>query len=236
MAKISIIVPAYNESKRIGTVLQKLKETTAKIKNLNFEIIVVDDGSSDNTCELAKNTNVTIIRHPINRGAGAALVTGFERAIQNKSDFVITIDADEQHDPNEIEQILKPVLKGDADISIGSRFAKDNHEMPLFKKMGNGILNIITQTIYGYSCTDTQCGYRAFNRKAIEKMHLTIDRYGIMSEMLGEIKRNNLKLEEIPISTLYFDKSKGTTFFDGIKIAFDLILRRFFKWMNNKIY
>lgn len=227
MIKISIIIPAYNEAKRIVNVLQGLKETTAKIKNINFEIIVVDDGSSDNTFEIAKNSGVTVIRHPINRGTGATLVTGFEKAIQNKSDFVITIDADGQHDPGEIEQILKPVLKGEADMSIGSRFAGDNHKMPLFKKIGNAILNMITLTIYGYNCTDTQCGYRAFNRKTLEKMNLKIDRYGIMSEMLGEIKRNNLSLKEVPISTLYLDKGKGTGFFDGIKIAFDLILGRF---------
>ena len=229
MSKISIIVPAYNEAKRIGDMLQELKETTAKIKNLNFEIIVVDDGSSDNTFKIAKNMGVTVIRHPVNRGTGATLVTGFKRAIQNKSDFVVIIDADGQHDPREIGQILEPVFKGEADISIGSRFAGDNHKMPLFKKIGNAILNMITLTIYGYNCTDTQCGYRAFNKKALAKMNLKIDRYGIMSEMLGEIKRNKLILKEVPISTHYLDKKKGTNIFDGLKIAIDLTIRRFFR-------
>lgn len=225
-AKISIVIPAYNEENRIGKVLDGVIKA-AKNAIGDFEIIVVDDGSTDNTSKIAEKYGVTALRHPVNRGVGAALVTGFKKAIMNGSDFVITIDADEQHAPEEIGKIAAPVINGEADVVIGSRFYKKNESMPLLKKFGNSMLNLITHLLYGYSCTDTQCGYRAFNKKAIEKMNLTIDRYGIMSEMLGEIKRNKLRLKEVPVSTRYLDKSKGTNVFDGFKIAFDLIIRRF---------
>lgn len=229
MQKISIIIPAYNEEKRIGGVLKGLRNSTKRSNIGKYEVIVVDDGSEDNTYKVAKNEGATVIRHPVNRGVGAALVTGFQKAIQNNSDVIVTIDADQQHSPDEIEKIMKPVLRGEADVVIGSRFAKRNKKMPLLKKVGNSILNIITYVLYGYACTDTQCGYRAFNRKAVKKMHLTIDRYGIMSEMLGEIKKNNLLLKEVAVSTVYLDRNKGTNIFDGFKIAFDLILRGIFK-------
>lgn len=217
-------MPAFNEEKRIGKVLQNLFKILSSNNSLKYNVIVVDDGSYDATSFVAKKTKAIVLTHPINRGVGAATLTGIEMAKKIGSDFVITIDSDNQHETKEIFSVLKPALKGQADVVVGSRFLGDTKEMPLFKKIGNGLLNLMVLTLYGVKCTDTQSGFRAFNKKAINSIKLTIDRYGFISELFPEVKLNKLQLKEVPIKTIYVDK-QGTTFIDGLKIALDLLTR-----------
>ncbi len=227
MAKkvLSVVIPGYNEGERIGKVLKKLFSVLEKNSlELKTFIIMVDDGSTDNTFKIAKKAGAIVLHHPINRGVGAATVTGFEKAKMLDSDFVITMDADDQHEAKDIFAVVNPVICGEADCTIGSRFLGNTKTMPLFKKIGNILLNIFVLVFYGWRGTDTMCGFRAFNRKALDTMNFRIDRYGYIAEVYREAKIHNLVLKEVPIETRY-DGKRGTTFLDGVKIALENVTR-----------
>jgi len=218
---VIVVVPAYNEIKTIKTVLKGLMD-----KNLN--IIVVDDGSKDETYKVVNDSfgkyrNVNIYKHVLNRGLGASLKTGIEAALRENTDIIVTFDADGQHDPEDIIKLCEPILKGEADVVIGKRNFK---EMPIAKKLGNHIMNMITWIFYGVHVHDSQSGLRAFDRKAAEALDISSRGYGVSSEIIREIKRKNLKLEEIPIKTIYTDysRSKGTDTKTGFKILVRMII------------
>jgi glycosyltransferase involved in cell wall biosynthesis len=221
--KTVIVIPAYNEETRITKVIEKAKKYG--------DVIVIDDGSSDDTKTMAEKAGACVYRHIINRGVGAALGTGFRVALDMKPDVIITMDADGQHKPEDIERIIEPIRNNKTDVVVGSRFLPDSsnpHTMPIRKKVGNFFLNKITYFLYGLKCTDTQSGFRAFSCEALKKIRITTDRYAYASEMIEEIKRNNLKLKEVPIEAIYLNETKkGTTVWDGVKIFIDLVLKRF---------
>ncbi len=218
---IYVIMPAYNESKTIKKVIGKLKEK-------NFNIIVIDDGSHDETYQIAKESiynspNESIYRHVLNRGLGAALRTGIEAAVARNAEIIVTFDADGQHDPEDIIKVSRPIMEGKADFVIGTR---DFNEMPLSKKFGNEIMNVITRIFYGIHVDDSQSGLRAFNRKAAGFLDINLRGYGVSSEIIGEIKKHHLKIAEVPIQTIYTDysMSKGTGLGVGLRILFKLII------------
>ena len=218
--KIYVIIPAYNERKTIKNVIQELKD-----KKLN--LIIIDDGSNDETYKLAQESinsyNGFLYKHVLNRGLGAALKTGIDVALKKGADVIVTFDADGQHDPEDIFPVCKPIIEGKADFVIGKRSFM---EMPATKKLGNVIMNDLTRLFYGIHVNDSQSGLRAFDRKAAEIIEINTRGYGVSSEIIGEIKNHNLKIEEVPIKTIYTDysMSKGTNFLEGIKILFKLIL------------
>ncbi len=219
--KILVVVPAYNEEKTIAKVLLELVD-------MNFEFVVVDDGSTDNTYSIVDNIikekkKGVLCKHLLNRGLGGALKTGIETALIENPDIIVTFDADGQHDPNDIINISKPIINGDADVVVGQRNFK---EMPLSKKFGNHIMNVITLIFYGIRVTDSQSGLRAFNKKAAKEIIINARDYGVSSEIVGEIKRHNLRLTEVPIKTIYTDYSmnKGTNTREGLKILAKLII------------
>ncbi len=222
---IYVVVPAYNESQTIKNVIEELKD-----RNLN--IIIIDDGSHDETYRIAENSinsyNGHIYKHVLNRGLGAALETGIKAALAKNADIIVTFDADGQHDPEDILKVCKPIIEGNADIVIGKR---NFEEMPLSKKLGNQIMNAITRIFYGINVNDSQSGLRAFDRKAAGFLDLHSRGYGVSSEIIGEIKKHDLKLEEINIKTIYTDYSmtKGTNLNVGLKILFKLIINLFRK-------
>ena len=217
---IYVVVPAYNESKTIRDVIEELKD-----RNLN--IIIIDDGSHDETYMIAKsslyNANGSIYKHVLNRGLGAALKTGIDAALANNADIIVTFDADGQHDPDDILNVCMPIIEGNADVVIGKR---NFEEMPLSKKFGNQIMNSITRIFYGIRVNDSQSGLRAFSRYAAGFLDINSRGYGVSSEIIGEIKKHNLRLEEVEIKTIYTDYSmaKGTNLNVGLKILFKLII------------
>lgn len=215
---IIAVIPAHNEETSIRDVVSKAREYTD-------QVITVDDCSTDNTCKHAKEAGAIVLKHVVNRGVGASTSTGIQAALKLGADIIVTLDADGQHLPKDIPNIIKPILENDADIVIGSRFKGDTQEMPLTKKIGNVLLNKITYLLYKINMTDTQSGFKAFNRDAANLIDITIDRYGFCSEVIGEIKKKKLRCVEIPIPTIYINKNKGTTMYDGFKIISDLILR-----------
>lgn len=215
------IVPAYNEEKTIGQVINNLK-------NKVDEIIVIDDGSTDRTREIAENLGADVYRHFLNRGLGASLKTGFEAALKYNPDVVITFDADGQHQAADIPKLIQPILKGEAEIVIGSRFLKPQ-KMPVLRFFYNWLANFVTFIFFGLWVTDSQSGLRAFSRRALEKIQTNCDRMEISSEIIGEIKKKNLRLIEIPIRAIYTDYSlsKGQNFLVGIKTFLRLLIHRF---------
>ena len=222
--KTLIIVPAFNEQKTIAGVLLDLK------KNGFNNILVVDDGSSDKTGEIAKHCGVQILRHILNRGLGSALGTGFEFALRNSFDIVVTFDADGQHNVKDLKQLMHPIQIGDADVVIGSRLIK-NGNMPFDRKLINYLSNLITFIFYGVWTTDSQSGLRAFGTQPIRKIKIKTDRMEVSSEFFKEIKRNHLRFVEIPIKPVYTEYSlsksqegRGTlnAFYVGLKMLIRL--------------
>ena len=217
--KIFAIIPAYNEEKRINKVI---KETKKYVDN----VIVVDDGSKDRTKDIAKKGKAVVLRHLVNLGKGAALKTGCDYAVKNKADIIIAIDADAQHDPNEIPKFLENIKKYDVVLA----YRKPNKNMPFVLKFGNLFLNKTISFLYGIKIKDSQCGYRAFTAKAYKKLRWKASDYSMESEMIAKIGKYKLSYTEVPIETIYSDKYKGTTILDGVKIVFNLLL-----WKLNHI-
>ncbi len=220
--RIFIVVPAYNEEKTIGKLLRRL--LALEYRN----IIVVDDGSSDRTAIIVKRFPVRLYSHIINRGLGGALRTGFAAALNEGAEIVVTMDADLQHKPEEVERLVTPILKGEAEVVLGVRqLARE--AMPLFRKIANYTSNLITYLLFGFRVADSQSGFRAFHRKALEKIQLRASRMEISSEIVKEIADKNLCLKEVPISTIYtpYSLSKGQNLKNGIKTLVRLLAIKF---------
>lgn len=209
--KTVAIIPAFNEEKTLGSVIEKLKKEVE-------QIIVIDDGSKDRTCQIAKDQGASVYRHLINRGLGGALGTGIKAALFNDADIIITLDADGQHDPAEIQALIKPIVAGESDIVIGSRFLT-RQPMPFSRRLGNKFFNFIMFMIFGIKTTDSQSGMRAFSKEAASKIELCTNGMEVSSEILNEAKKKRLKTKEVPIKAIYtnYSLSKGQNPILGIK-------------------
>lgn len=218
---IWVILPAYNEENVIEDVLNEIFK-----RGLN--LVVIDDGSTDRTNDIARAVieeypgRGHLYRHPINRGLGATLKTGIEACLKLDADIMVTFDADGQHNPDDILPVCQPIIDGHADVVIGAREFDD---MPGVKKVSNQLMNMITWIFYGAHVKDSQSGLRAFNRKAAIALDIESREYGISSEIIREIKRKELKMEEVPIETIYteYALSKGTNLKIGVKILLRMI-------------
>lgn len=229
---VYIVLPAYNEAPVIKNVINGVRK--AGFDN----IIVVDDGSSDNTFQESLTTGAIVLRHLLNRGKGAATQTGLDAAKLLHADFVVTIDADGQHDPKEIKKLLEPLKSGSADVVIGSRML-NVVGMPFSRILMNKVGNFITYIFFGIKVSDSQSGFRAYSYNAVNSVYTYLDGYEFESEMLGEIRRANLRIKEVPIKVFYSDyslnkykSSKTMTsqgFLNGIKMVKNFIESTLFK-------
>lgn len=217
--KTFIVVPAYNEHRHIGLVLDDLHKLGYK------HIIVVDDGSKDDTSEIAKKKKAVVLKHIVNMGKGAAAKTGCEYALKQGADVIVLIDADRQHEAEEIPKFL--IVLKNKDIVFGHRAF--NKQMPLIFRIGNRCINWATKVLYGMCLQDTQCGFRAMTAKAYKKVRWESTGYEMESEMIANAGKHNLKYAELPIKTIYADRHKGTTFIDGLKIVGNMLIWRFKK-------
>ncbi|MFC1687622.1 glycosyltransferase family 2 protein [Patescibacteria group bacterium] len=217
--KIAVIIPAKNEKERIVQVLKKVKEQVPE-----SDIIVVDDGSDDQTVKTAGSVQgIIVLRHRINLGKGAALKTGCEAAIQRGAETIVLMDADGQHNPEDIPRFLES-LSGEHDIIIGSR--KIGKDMPLAMRFGNKFLSLVTSLLFKSYVTDTQSGYRAFRASVYPKIKWDSTGYAVETEMIINAAKHHLRTKEIDIQTVYHDSYKGTTILDGIRIFINMILWR----------
>jgi len=171
------------------------------------DVVVVNDGSGDNTQFEAERAGFSTVNHAINRGLGAAIKTGIEYAKEKKADIMVTFDGDGQHDPSDIEKIIWPVFQKKADLVIGSRFKKSKN-VPLDRFFLNWFANFITLLLYGVVTTDSQSGLRTFSQKALNVVDFKGERMDFSSEILLEAKRNNLKIAEVPIKAIYTEYSR----------------------------
>lgn len=199
---IYVVIPAYNEEGVIQEVIEEIQ--TAGYKN----IIIVDDGSTDNTQIVAqKNAGVIALKLSLNRGKGAAVKTGIEAAKILGADVVVTLDGDGQHNPTDIDKMIELIESG-VDVILGSRL-KNPKNMPNYKILHNKIGNFFVWMIYGLWVTDSQSGFRAYSRKAINLIDTKTDRYEYDSEIIREIYHHKLKYAEIPIEVRYTEYSKS---------------------------
>lgn len=210
------VIPAYNEERFIGSVVLRAKSKV-------HTVIVVDDGSTDRTARLAEAAGAAVIRLPTNQGKGQALNKGFERALTHHPQVVVVLDADSQHDPDELPSLVTPILAGDADVVIGSRFSATKNRVPRHRRFGQGILTRMTNAASGPQVTDSQSGYRAFSARALTRLDFGSQGLGVESEMQFLLKGTNLRVAEIPIHVHYRDKAKRNPVHHGIQVM-DLIL------------
>lgn len=216
---VLILMPAYNEGKVISNVIDR-------VKGEGYEnILVVDDGSSDDTFEKALSSGVEVVRHSVNRGQGAGFMTGIEFAKRENFKYLVTIDSDGQHSPKDITKHLRYLEK--YDVVIGSRLI-DSKKMPFVRYVYNKIGSMVTYFVFGLLVKDSQTGFRMLSRKAIESIDLKFDRYENCSEFVGEIKKNKLKFCEKPIKVIYtnYSLAKGQNFFKGVKMVVKFVLDR----------
>jgi len=222
MTKIFIIIPAYNESNSILQVINAIKAV-----DNTWNIVVVDDCSDDNTVELIQQTDAIVLRHIINRGQGAALKTGTDYAIINGADIIVHFDADGQFVASEIQEVIAPVLNGEADIAFGSRFLSASggkkSAVPWFKKhVILGLAKVVNQIFLGINLTDPQAGFRAFSGAAAKKINWQQDRMAHCSEIMQLAFKHKLRIREVPITVIY--RTFGQKFSGGLKILEELFL------------
>jgi len=207
-----VIIPAFNEGKTIFEVITKTKPFA---KN----IVVVDDGSYDNTTTEAARAGAKVVKHKVNLGKGAALKTGCDYVLKQGAEKIITMDADGQHNPKEIPSFISALDQHE--IAFGSRKAPKS--MPAVLKFGNKAITKILQTLYGVTVEDSQCGYRSFKTKVYPQIRWDAADYYVETEMAIRAGKKKLKHTTIPIETIYADKYKGTTVFDGVGIVVKMI-------------
>lgn len=195
------IIPAYNEELSIGSVVLQTKHF------VNY-VIVVDDGSTDDTSFIAEAAGAEVIRIPQNSGKAAAMMKGFERARELNPAIVVMLDGDGQHNPAEIPHLVKPVLAGKADMVIGSRFLIQGNNIPRYRKLGQKTLDVATQMSSGYPSTDSQSGFRAISRKGLRCLDFISEGYNIESDMITHFLQKGLVISEVPI-TVKYDVANG---------------------------
>jgi len=223
--KIYIVIPAYNEENSMSGVIKDLK------KHNYHKIIVVDDGSTDNTMKIARQAGAIVVRHPINLGQGAALRTGMDLALELGVDLIVTFDADGQHMAKDINKLIKPVISKEVDIALGSRFIDNSSNTPWLKKVLLKIGVFLVFLMYGIMLSDTHNGLRAISRQAAQKISIESRGMEHASEIIGKIKVNRIKFREIPVTIRYSEYSikKGQRISNSLNIFLKMLAKWFMK-------
>jgi glycosyltransferase involved in cell wall biosynthesis len=215
--KTVIGIPAFNEEKNIAGILIKLKK-------ISQHIIVCDDGSNDLTAKIAEELGAIVVRHERNLGYGAAIKTIFQKAQEINADVLTTFDADGQHRIEDIEKVLEPIKNNVADIVIGSRFLDNNQNVPKYRKIGIKAITELTNITGGTKITDSQSGFRSYNKKILENIKPTESGMGISTEILIKTQKAGYRITEVPIRILYEgDTSTHNPISHGSSVIFSTI-------------
>ena len=217
--KITIVVPVYNEEEKVVDVLKELSKT-------RFQVVVVDDGSTDNSLNKIKNLklkNFIVLQHKINLGKGAALKTGCEYAFTHSADAVIMMDSDGQHKVVDLPRFVEKLESNKYDVVFGSRNL--NLGVPLDRYMGNKLASVLVGFMFGIYVSDLICGFRGLTKNAYKKIKWESTGYGVETEMVIRTKKNGLSHCEVPVETVYYDKYKGVSIIDALGVLVNL-----FRW------
>lgn len=225
MASVWIVVAAFNEQNSLGTVVKNLRERGYD------NIVVVDDGSKDDTAAIAKAAGAHVVQHCINRGQGAALQTGIDFALMNGAEYIVTFDADGQHRVEDISKMLEPLQDGAYDISLGSRFLDDGSNVPFIRKVFLKGGAFLMWLFYGVKLTDSHNGFRVFSRRAAEKVRIECDRMEHASEIVDKIGKSHLKFKEVPVTIRYteYSMARGQSTWNAFRILYKMIVNKFFR-------
>jgi glycosyltransferase involved in cell wall biosynthesis len=212
-----VIIPAYNEAKAIAAVIKEIKKQ-------NLDVVVIDDGSIDNTSGIAQESRAIVLRNEINEGKGESLKKGFEFALNNNFDAVLTMDGDGQHLPEEIPLFLQLAKNSDTGVFIGNRMLKTKY-MPWVRILTNKFMSWLISSVAKQKIYDSQCGFRLIKKEVLKKINLVTSKYETESELLIKASRLGFKIESVPIKTIYLgEKSQINPFIDTIRF-FRFILR-----------
>jgi glycosyltransferase involved in cell wall biosynthesis len=215
---LSIVVPMFNEENTIGIVIERLLSVLRKL-DLEYEIIVVDDHSKDNSVNKTVRYKVKVFKLRRHMGKGYALRAGFTKA---KGTIIATIDSDGSHRPEELPQLLKPILENKADLVIGSRFSTPTSATSRRNQAGNRLFNILIHILTQNSISDSQSGYRVMTQSVLKSMNLKSGEYEIESEMLVKTVKKGFRIKEVPIS--FEQRTFGTSGIDPIIDGFKILL------------
>jgi len=214
--KNCILIPSYNEAMTIG-------EITKELKSRGLTVYVVNDGSTDNTADIAAGQGAVIISHEKNRGKGASLIEGFGRLLREGFDAVLVMDGDGQHAIGDIDNFFKKMAETGADIVIGNRML-DTASMPALRKITNKIMSRVISKMCGQEIPDTQCGFKLIKRNVLESVKFEFSNFEIESEILLKAAKNGFKIESVPVKTVYQgETSKIKPIFDTIRFLHFLI-------------
>ena len=219
--RIIVLIPAFNEQAAIEGVVKKSLQYAS-------DVLVIDDGSSDNTSDIAEKAGASVLKHPTNFGKGVALRDAFSQV--NGYDIVVTIDGDGQHNPDEIPVLIKPIQDNKADFVNGSRYLNGFDEnTPAYRRVGQRVLDIATNITAGTSVTDSQSGFRAFRGDTISCYKFRDPGFGIESEMIADASENNLRILEVPITVKYDVENSSTKgpVTHGVGVLFKIVKDKF---------
>lgn len=195
--KILIGLPAYNEEKNIASIIMNLKK-------VYDQIIVCDDGSTDLTGPIAEKIGATVVTHSKNLGYGAAISSLFTKFLESDADVLVTFDADGQHRVEDIETVIEPIIKNEADITIGSRFLDDNNtDVPTYRKIGIKTITNLTNVGAETKLTDSQSGFRAYHKRVIPEIFPSEHGMGVSTEILMKANKKQFRIREVSIRILY---------------------------------
>jgi len=226
--KLAVLIPALNEEKTIGQVIDSIPKNLPQISET--QIIVVNDGSTDKTEEIAKSRNAIVVRHKKNQGLGKSFQDGLEKAMSVKADILVTIDADGQFDANEIKNLILPIINKEADFVTGSRFIDKKltpANMPLVKRWGNHQIARVISFSTHQKFYDVSCGFRAYSSEAMLRLNL-IGKFTYTQETFLDLAHKGVTIMEVPVTVKYFDGRKSRVASSLIHYAiksFNIILR-----------
>lgn len=220
-----VVLPAYNEATRIQPVLESIAEK-------GYNMVIVNDGSTDNTLDVILESKrkypnqIHVFSLMINRGVGVATQTGFDAVLNFNPKYVVSMDSDGQHSADDLDKVIKPLVTGEAQAVIGVRPLED---MPRSRNYANAIMNFFTKIFYRVDVSDSQTGFRAITRDALDKITINATGYIISSEFIREINDNDIPFAEVPIETIYTPETqaKGTNTTAAIKILLQMIKHQF---------
>ncbi len=220
---VYVIVPAFNEGRKIHQVLAELIAAYPKV-------VVIDDGSRDDTAAQARRAGAIVLRHPLNRGQGAALQTGLAYALAAGASHLVTFDSDGQHRVEDVAALLAPLYRGEAEIALGSRFIGKTEGMPASRRLLLSLAALFTRAVSGVAVTDAHNGLRAFTRRAAAGFDLQMDRMAHASEIIDQVRDSRLPFVEVPVTIRYTDYSlaKGQKASAAVRVLADYLLGRIF--------